>query len=68
MVKSHVVKISNKKNIKEMFKWCSINCCTDYSYSENLSAWGSSWWTEKSNTEFHFLNEEDAIMFKLNFY
>ncbi len=66
-MKSHIVKITNKQSrekLKEMFAWCYINCSKDYSKD---SSWGTSWWTERNNTEFHFINSEDAILFKLMF-
>ncbi len=66
-MKVHIVKITNKQSkekLKEMFSWCSIHCSKDYGKD---GSWGTSWWTEHNNTEFHFLNSEDAIMFKLLF-
>lgn len=65
---AHVVKLykkQSKEKLKEMFSWCTINCSKEYGKN---GTWGTSWWTEHNNTEFHFMDYEDAIMFKLLWY
>lgn len=51
-----------KPNLKEMFEWCATFCSKEYGKD---GQWGSSWWTERNNTEFHFIDERDSLMFKL---
>jgi len=59
---SHIVRIKKTEStasLKEMFQWCSL-------YTSN-SAWGTEWWTEKNNTEYHFLDADIALMFLLTY-
>jgi hypothetical protein len=48
--------------LSDMFNWCSENCSKEYGKD---GRWGSSWWTENNNTEFHFVDERDALLFRL---
>lgn len=61
-----VAKLKKKDTkLNEMFEWCFENC---HLHDGALKPyWGTSWWTECSNTQFHFKYEDDAIMFKLRF-
>lgn len=65
---SFVVNVSKMKKkspkAKEMFEWCAVFCSRD---GGRDGRWGTSWWTANGNTEFHFIDEYDAMMFLLRF-